>query len=557
MAVSSNGVSLVDRVGQEYKAFKGACKFTTNTIDQNKFNFREAVEEAGKLSTSFEHVLGSIASLKDFMRVGDAVREGAEESFIGLMEMEEKARNAFNRAYEALRGINAMVMPYNRKEEQFTRVYVYHNGPGDVFIRGEGAKISLPIKKSDSLLKPVDLSGLEELSWNRGLPMTAVADNLYMATVATKNGQPHRFKYLVSDCHWCGGDDYVLKGASSTVHVPSFNKESCSLVVPMDVGFGNKLALFGEGDVVIDEKRVSLSWKEGIDFTCFTTNLWALPLLMRGDVVCKICLVKESGDIVWEKAGDRHLEAGKEIVAAPDFGGIGKIVSRDASTAELSPDLLKKQEKLEEQRRVSRKQEELIKDIKNMPAPNFNRGGNLFKQEDILKVIDPVDIKIHKIDGEDFVVYYTPEGRPCGFQQNDNGCTAGTSAMLILHNGKLPSMKILKEREGTYGAEQIPKDLQNAGLDPIVTDRYQMGNNLQGLRKQLLVHGPAFISLRYKVDADFSHAIVVTEISEDLKRVRIQDPWNAWDAIVDGQAFEKLWHNSRSHAIVQVFRGKK
>ncbi len=58
------------------------------------------------------------------------------------------------------------------------------------------------------------------LSWDRGVIMDCVKDDLWAFTIAAA-ARPIVFKFLVNDETWCTGDDYVVEPGNKITLVPT------------------------------------------------------------------------------------------------------------------------------------------------------------------------------------------------------------------------------------------------------------------------------------------------------------------------------------------------
>ncbi len=59
------------------------------------------------------------------------------------------------------------------------------------------------------------------LSWDRGVLMNCVADNLWQISLA-ESARPVVFKFLVNDLSWNAGEDYTAAPGASVTLVPTF-----------------------------------------------------------------------------------------------------------------------------------------------------------------------------------------------------------------------------------------------------------------------------------------------------------------------------------------------
>jgi hypothetical protein len=399
----------------------------------------------------------------------------------------------------------------------------------------------------------------ETLSWDRGLALVQEADSLWRTTLVVRDGQIPKYKFLVSDCTWSNGTDYRSKVGKSQIHIPSFGSHSSSLIAPINVGIGNKLALYGKGHVKINQEPVELNWEKGVDFVNLGPSLWVLPVIATSDVEFKICLVKGSGEVVWERAANRNLLTGQEVILLSDFGpGLCKVEDMGIATATLGTHLLNRQGSLINKRYEEAKQ--IQSQVKVRPLPCLIKGvAKSFSDTAIIKVNPFVKIEEKNIDGIVFQLLSTRNGRTILIQEAPEGCTAGVSAMLINdNNGILKAADLLNRKAASD--KQIAKDIRNAGLLPRITPVAELKRSMVNLRKLISVDGPAYVAINQNSD-DVAHAILVDEISEDGSEVLIRDPWHGWECVVKGDAFQQAWENYLNEDevgyIVQVQNGKK
>lgn len=59
------------------------------------------------------------------------------------------------------------------------------------------------------------------LSWDHGVPMTCVANDLWQATLAEAS-RPFAVKFLINDSVWSTGPDYTIEPGASATLAPSF-----------------------------------------------------------------------------------------------------------------------------------------------------------------------------------------------------------------------------------------------------------------------------------------------------------------------------------------------
>lgn len=149
--------------------------------------------------------------------------------------------------------------------------------------------------------------------------------------------------------------------------------------------------------------------------------------------------------------------------------------------------------------------------------------------------------------GEEEKIYieFTQNNKAIIQQQATRGCTAATAAMLIKDRGGKPGFATL-QCCNLGNRKDIRRDIQNAGFRPRVT--LLTSNSLKALKK-LLEHGSAIVSI-WDPQAG-GHSIVVDEISEDLKQVRIRDPYHGWEITVSAEVFQSRWV-SLDRTVIQI-----
>lgn len=59
------------------------------------------------------------------------------------------------------------------------------------------------------------------LSWDAGLPLECIADDLWSITLPA-SAEPIAYKFLVNDLTWSAGDDYLAKPGDNIVVTPQF-----------------------------------------------------------------------------------------------------------------------------------------------------------------------------------------------------------------------------------------------------------------------------------------------------------------------------------------------
>lgn len=166
--------------------------------------------------------------------------------------------------------------------------------------------------------------------------------------------------------------------------------------------------------------------------------------------------------------------------------------------------------------------------------------GQLFNDSEIVEKLDIIHRVEIKEEEKGFNVFaqYTTYGKAIIQQQATRGCTAATAAMLIMDNGKQPNLHQLMRRNLGTDDDQI-RDIENTGLKAIT----QPANTLQELQGLLIENGSAIVAVNVKLGG---HVIVVDEISEDLAKVRLRDPYHGWEITVTSKAFLKEWHGGNA-----------
>lgn len=124
-------------------------------------------------------------------------------------------------------------------------------------------------------------------------------------------------------------------------------------------------------------------------------------------------------------------------------------------------------------------------------------------------------------------------------QQATRGCTAAVAAMLIQDHGKQPNIDELIERNLGNDDDQ-ERDLREAGLTPIT----HTAANLNELQKLLHQYGPAIVSVRDRYLGN--HVILVDDVSADLSRIRIRDPYHGWEITISNESFLRIWVKTES-----------
>lgn len=163
-----------------------------------------------------------------------------------------------------------------------------------------------------------------------------------------------------------------------------------------------------------------------------------------------------------------------------------------------------------------------------------NDGSQLFSDDEITEKLEIInEYKIDPLDVHNTLVSYTKHNKSIIQQGASRGCSAGAAAMLIMDNGKKPSISEITTRN-LGNNESMLREIKNAGLKGIQTSV----KNLSELRKAIIQNGSCIVHVNVKLG---SHFVVVDEVSEDLSQVRLRDPYHGWEITVTAKAFLKEW----------------
>lgn len=165
----------------------------------------------------------------------------------------------------------------------------------------------------------------------------------------------------------------------------------------------------------------------------------------------------------------------------------------------------------------------------------------VFFSDDV--IVEKLPICKRENIGESVFAYFTQHGKAIIQQQAIRGCTAAVTAMLIMDHQKRPNLTKLTQRN--LGDDDLQAmDLREADLKPILNK----APNLKTLRELLLKNGSAIVHVYGKEIG--AHVIIVDEISQDLSKVRIRDPYHGWEITVTAEAFLEKWTSNEN--IIQV-----
>lgn len=151
---------------------------------------------------------------------------------------------------------------------------------------------------------------------------------------------------------------------------------------------------------------------------------------------------------------------------------------------------------------------------------------DFFTDDEILENLNIIKTVIQ----EDTEIRYTKNGKAILQQQATRGCTAATAAMLILDNGKEPDYWGLRMRT-LANDEDLVKDIEKAGLKAFINK----ASDLSELKSMITRHDSCVGSVKG------GHVIVMDEVSSDLSKIRLRDPYHGWEITVGSEAFLKKW----------------
>lgn len=164
--------------------------------------------------------------------------------------------------------------------------------------------------------------------------------------------------------------------------------------------------------------------------------------------------------------------------------------------------------------------------------------GQLFKNDEIVEKLEIVTVQ--EVE-RGFYVGYTAHNKAIVQQQATRGCTAGVTAMLIIDHGKKPNLSDMRSRNLGNDAHKI-RDLEQAGLK----GTFKSASNLSQLRELIINNGSCIVSLSGSLGG---HVVVVDDVSADLSKVRLRDPYHGWEITVTNEAFAKEWSGGN---VIQV-----
>lgn len=206
--------------------------------------------------------------------------------------------------------------------------------------------------------------------------------------------------------------------------------------------------------------------------------------------------------------------------------------------------------------------EEIAKESKKLPEnrsyPSASiverqerQEGYLFESDEILEIhpfsgtIETKEIGTHQV-----VINFNEKGLPIIAQHGQSGCSAAASYMLLKEHGKdLDLQKFFTRPISSY--KSIMNDLKELNPQYKVLDEEGALDRLKRLKQELLASGSAITSIDDEGDKGIgSHVVVVDEVSEDLKYIRLRDPFHGWDVTVPAKAFIERF--GKNNYIIQI-----
>jgi hypothetical protein len=151
---------------------------------------------------------------------------------------------------------------------------------------------------------------------------------------------------------------------------------------------------------------------------------------------------------------------------------------------------------------------------------------DFFTDDEILENLNIIKTVIK----ENTEIRYTKNGKAILQQQATRGCTAATAAMLMLDNGKEPNYWGLRTRTLANDEEQVA-NIKSTGLKAFINK----AKDLSELKDMILRHDSCVGSFRG------GHVIVIDEVSSDLSKIRMRDPYHGWEITVGSESFLNKW----------------
>ena len=173
--------------------------------------------------------------------------------------------------------------------------------------------------------------------------------------------------------------------------------------------------------------------------------------------------------------------------------------------------------------------------VKRVPSGVISEHGekhNFLRNDEILELHKAISQKV-----QGFAADIDDRGRIVIQQQAVRGCSAAAVSMLIYPRTKTIDTRYLRmtNLEDDEGQQQR---IKAAGLDYISTslaEALSEQDKITTLQRLIQQHGSAIVDVN---DGEIGgHAVVVDEISTDLKKVRLRDPHHGWAITITKQAF--------------------
>ncbi len=174
--------------------------------------------------------------------------------------------------------------------------------------------------------------------------------------------------------------------------------------------------------------------------------------------------------------------------------------------------------------------------------------GILFNDEEIIEKeeiekVETLGLKNKK----NIFIKYTKYNKPILQQKASYGCTRTVAHMLILENKGQIDLDHMAEVK--LGNNFQLDALKEAGLTVINSSLKNEINYLQKLKDLINVNGSAIVPI-FDQSKGF---LIVDEISPDLKKVRVRDPFHGWEITVTAEAFLK----KKTDSVIQVQKKEK
>jgi len=184
--------------------------------------------------------------------------------------------------------------------------------------------------------------------------------------------------------------------------------------------------------------------------------------------------------------------------------------------------------------------------IKNNKLVSVHDTTILFNDDEILEMSSIVKIQaigiikrfattnlldVHSFN-ETVYARYTEHEKAIIQQQSTDYCIGTIVAMLMMDNGKMPDIARL---ESTIKGDEktIIREIRAVELN----GEQKNAKDLLSLKDSIRDYGCAVVSTK----VELVPFIIVDEISADLSKVRIRDPYHGWEITVSSEAFQEQW----------------